>query len=281
MCRLYALHANEPTRVECSLVRSQNALMAQSASDSDGMVHGHGWGVAEYTDGLPMIEKNVWAAFHGERFSKAAARVYARTVMAHVRRATVGETAIENTHPFHHGPWIFAHNGTVPGFEEVRMRLLEHIDPLHRSEISGTTDSEQVFRYLLSLILRHPDWPLLDIARTCVLNVVEWAKEAASGKKVGLNFVLTDGQRMVGARLNRSLYYLKRDQVFVCPICKRSHVHHKAQTKYHAVEIASEPFSEFDRWHEVPDRSVFEVDEDYYLNISSLHSKTRKWRTQT
>ncbi len=30
MCRLYALRASEPTRVECSLVRAQNALMEQS-----------------------------------------------------------------------------------------------------------------------------------------------------------------------------------------------------------------------------------------------------------
>jgi glutamine amidotransferase len=48
MCRLYALSANEPTRVECGLVRSQNALMRQSQSDAEGKAHGHGWGVADY-----------------------------------------------------------------------------------------------------------------------------------------------------------------------------------------------------------------------------------------
>src|SRR5919108_629070 len=46
MCRLYALRANEPTRVECSLVRAQNALMAQSRGDREGLIHGDGWGVA-------------------------------------------------------------------------------------------------------------------------------------------------------------------------------------------------------------------------------------------
>ncbi len=35
MCRLYALHANEPIRVECSLVTAQNALMRQSQGDSE------------------------------------------------------------------------------------------------------------------------------------------------------------------------------------------------------------------------------------------------------
>lgn len=78
MCRLYAMHANEPTKVECGLVKAQNALMAQSQSDMQGYAHGHGWGVADYPDGVPMIEKQVWAAFHGEHFSRKAARVYAK-----------------------------------------------------------------------------------------------------------------------------------------------------------------------------------------------------------
>jgi hypothetical protein len=45
MCRLYAFRANEPTRVECSLVHAQNALMEQSKGDMAGAMHGHGWGV--------------------------------------------------------------------------------------------------------------------------------------------------------------------------------------------------------------------------------------------
>ena len=84
MCRLYAFRANQPTRVECSLVHAQNALMEQSRGDREGLVHGHGWGVADFPDGVPMIEKQTWAAYHGEHFQKKAARVYARTVVAHV-----------------------------------------------------------------------------------------------------------------------------------------------------------------------------------------------------
>jgi len=96
------MSANEPTRVECSLVHAQNALMQQSQLDAEGRMNGHGWGVADYRDGVPLIEKQTWAAFHGEHFRKSAARVYAHTVVAHVRRATVGSTSIENTHPFNH-----------------------------------------------------------------------------------------------------------------------------------------------------------------------------------
>ena len=70
MCRLYAMRANEPTRVECGLVHSQNALMQQSKGDSTGLMHGHGWGVADYPDGVPVVEKQTWAAYHGEHFAQ-------------------------------------------------------------------------------------------------------------------------------------------------------------------------------------------------------------------
>ncbi len=141
MCRLYGFHATEPTRLECSLVRAQNALMAQSIKDREGLTHGHGWGVAEHPNGLPFVEKQAWAAYHGEQFKKTAARLYSRMAIAHVRRATVGPPGLENTHPFVHGVWLFAHNGTVPDFDRVREALLPALDEPHRSEIHGTTDS--------------------------------------------------------------------------------------------------------------------------------------------
>lgn len=270
MCRLYAMHANEPTRVECGLVRSQNALMAQSESDMSGYAHGHGWGVADYPNVLPVVEKQTWAAFHGEHFARKAARVYARTAVAHVRRATVGGTSIENTHPFDHGRWIFAHNGTIPNFDKVRFRILEHMDPLHRSEIRGTTDSEHVFRYLLSLFLRHPERGLMEAVRDGLEQVVNWSQEVDPHARIGLNIVLTDGERMVGSRLNRSLFYLQRDHEFSCPICGRPHVHHTPSTDYQAIEIASEPVTDGELWHEVPNGTLYRVAEDYRLDMEPL-----------
>lgn len=114
MCRLYGFRANEPTKVECTLVYAQNALMVQSREDLAGHGHAHGWGVATYEDRRPHVERHAWAACHGEHFRRSAARIFSRQVLAHVRRATVGTPKIENTHPFVDGPWTFIHNGTVP-----------------------------------------------------------------------------------------------------------------------------------------------------------------------
>ena len=270
MCRLYALRANEPTRVECGLVRSQNNLMRQSAGDAEGLAHGHGWGVAEYPDGLPMVERQTWAAFHGEHFAKKAARVYAHTVIAHVRRATVGPPGIENTHPFVHGRFIFAHNGTVPNFEQVRDRMIDQIDPLHRAEIRGQTDSEHVFHYLLTKWSHGPQSDLLDTVREGLEQIIAWSHEIEPGRPVGLNIVLSDGEQMVGSRLNRTLWYLERDDVIHCEICGQPHVHHTATTDYRAVEVASEPVTPEEAWKGVPDATVFVVDPDYRLRFAPL-----------
>ena len=266
MCRLYGLIANEPTKIECSLVRAQNALMAQSQRDYEGGANAHGWGVAAYTDGVPLVEKQAWAAYDGEHFKKAAARVYAKTVIAHVRRATVGPPGLENTHPFVHGKWIFAHNGTVPHFERVRERLLDEIDPLHLAEIKGSTDSELVFRYVLTLWDRQPERPLVETLRLALERVVAICRKIDRSTPIGLNVLMSDGERMIGSRMNRSLRFLERDGIELCEICGQSHVQHNASRSYQAVEIASEPITA-EAWLPIPNGTVFSVDPDFGLNI--------------
>lgn len=269
MCRLYGFRATEPTRLECSLVRAQNALMAQSRMDQEGLTHGHGWGVAEHPDGLPFVEKQAWAAYHGERFKKTAARLYSRAAIAHVRRATVGRPSLENTHPFVHGIWIFAHNGTVPNFERVRERLLPALNEQQRNEIRGTTDSEHLFRYLLTLWQYHPERPLMEILRDGLDQVVAWSQEVDAKARISLNLLWTNGDLLVGSRLNRTLWYLERDGLARCQICGQTHVHHDPKRHYRAVEIASEPITN-ESWREVPEGTLFAVDPDMRLHIEPM-----------
>ena len=269
MCRLYGLSATEPTKVECSLVHAQNALMAQSREDTAGLTHGHGWGVATYPDGLPNVERQTWAAYHGEHFRKTAARVYSRTVIAHVRRATVGPPRLENTHPFSHGRWVFAHNGTVPNFDRVREPMLDAMDFLHRTEIRGSTDSEHIFRYLLSLWELDPARPLLEILRLGLEQIVSWSREVDPDAPASLNVLWSDGEHLAGSRLGRTLWYLERDGLVTCEICGTPHVHHDPHRDYRAVEIASEPVTQ-ESWLRVPNGVVFNVDPDMYLHFAPL-----------
>ena len=199
MCRLYGFRANEPTKVECTLVHAQNSLMVQSREDLAGYEHAQGWGVATYEDRRPHVERQAWAAYHGEHFRRAAARIFSRQVLAHVRRATVGAPKIENTHPFVDGPWTFIHNGTIRNFDRLRPRLLAQLPQERCKAIHGDTDSEHVFYYLRHLQRNAPHRPLLDVLRGGLRQIVEWCRDIEPAAGVSLNVILTDGEQMVGS----------------------------------------------------------------------------------
>ena len=279
MCRLYGFRSNEPTKVECSLVHAQNALMVQSRADLQGFSNAHGWGIAVYEDTVPHVERQAWAAYHGEHFRRAAARIFARDVLAHVRRATVGPPAIENTHPFVHGRWAMAHNGTVPGFKTLRAEMLAAMTPEHRAAIRGVTDSEHVFRVIMSYHDRAPDQPLLDTVRLAVLQVIAWCRAINPWARIGLNLLLTDGQRLVGTRWGRTLHYIHRRGIYDCEICGFPHIHHEPGTDYRAITIASEPITH-EAWREVPDHSIFAADAETGLTIEPLETATAPGRVR-
>ncbi len=269
MCRLYGFHASAPTKVECPLVHAQNALMVQSRRDWEGKDHAHGWGVATYAGHTPHVERQAWAAYHGEHFRRAAERIHSRTVLAHVRRATIGPVGLENTHPFAEGRWTFIHNGTVEGFDRIRQNMLGMMSFRHRAAIAGATDSEHVFRLLLTLHDEESHRPIVETLRLGVRRVIDWCAEAAPGVEVGLNFILTDGDTLVGTRWGRGLYTLTRDGILPCAICGFPHVHHQSERPYRSVEVASEPLTD-EPWQEMPDRSIYAVTPEVELTIEPL-----------
>jgi len=259
MCRLYGFCATEPTKVECTLVHAQNALLSQSESDKSGKSHSEGWGIATFSDGKPKLERQAWAAYHGEHFQRAASNLYAKIVVAHIRRATVGTPSILNTHPFMVGHWVFAHNGTIPFFDDIQLKLLELTSPEHKKEIKGETDSEHVFAYIRTL-LDEPDInSVSETLRQASKNIENLVLNQDSKAKPGLNFLLTNGQKMWGTRFGRSLYYVERPGIYDCQICGFPHVHHSPEQIYWAAVVASEPITS-EAWQELPDRSVWSID---------------------
>ncbi len=257
MCRLYGFRSTHPTRVECSLVHSQNALMVQSRTDSTtGRSHGHGWGIAVYENRFPLVSREAWDAYHNEAFRDAAARVYSKTVIAHVRRATVGGTSIDNTHPFVDGEWSFAHNGTIPNFESIRTRMLGAMSPAHRDAIAGETDSEHLFRLFLSR-LDEGAGTVEDAMTNAAIDVITWCREVDAAARIGLNVIATNGRELLGLRWGRTLYHVERIGVSDCEICRYPHILTRQPDGYRALVVASEPLTHGETWAVVPDGSVF------------------------
>ena len=269
MCRLYAFHANEPTKVECPLIYAQNALMMQSAEDESGHSHTHGWGIATYKNDIPQVERQAWAAYKGECFEKAATKIYSTTVIAHVRRATMGAPARRNTHPFTFDRWTFAHNGTVPGFKKIRSKMIEEIDENFRSKITGETDSEHVFYFFLTLNQRFPQRTVIENLTETIRKTCQWSKECVPDGLMGLNIILSDGKGIYGSRIGRTLFYAQHKGVYNCEICGFPHIHHVPSIDYNAIDIASEPITK-DDWIEIPDRTVFFTDKSFGLQVEIL-----------
>lgn len=270
MCRLYGFRATEPTKVECTLVRAQNALLFQSRADRRGKQHADGWGIACYEDGEPDVWRRRTAAFETPHFSTTAERIYSRTVVAHVRRATVARASDANTHPFVHGPWTFAHNGTVRPFERVGPILQRETHPELQAHRLGSTDSEQAFYWLLTRLADAGQSPhercvdlnrLAEVLESSVHDLATLCDREGADRPAELNFVLSDGQILVATRWHNSLAWVSRDGVHDCEICGIPHIRHDPSVSYRAVVLASEPITH-ETWLDVPDGAVVVVDRD-------------------
>lgn len=271
MCRLYGLRSTHETRVGCELIDAQNSLIHQSEKDERGLANPHGWGIGYYRDGRVACKRQASPASQSESFRSHATQIRAPTLVAHVRRATVGDPKLVNTHPFldEEGKSMLAHNGHVDHFETVRERMLEAMDDDHRSAIQGTTDSEHFFRLLRTRRREQPDADMQTLVRDAIIDVRDWARDVDPEAEVALNVLWVEKNRMAGARFGRTLFYLERTEPHRCEICGSFHAHPEPDESYHAVELASEKITGED-WEEVPENHVFAVGPDRKLEVAPV-----------
>jgi len=204
MCRLFGCRSRDPGGVSHELFHGANALRVQSREHPDG------WGVGWYEDGTPRVIRSLTPAHGDADFEKLSHFVSAQTVIAHVRKASVGRVAPENTHPFQRGPWLFAHNGTLPDWERTRPLLEELVDPALRPELRGETDSERCFLLFISRLRRRCDPANADVesAAAALAETVSLARQCAerSGEDASTTFLATDGRLLLACRRRRTLF---------------------------------------------------------------------------
>jgi predicted glutamine amidotransferase len=257
MCRLFGCHSREPGPVTHELFHAANALRVQSKEHPDG------WGLGWYEGGAPRVVRSLTPAHGDLGFEKLSHFVEAQTIVAHVRKASVGAVAMDNTHPFQRGPWLFAHNGTLPEWDKVRLKIEEHIDPSLRREMRGETDSERCFLLFLTRLRAR-----CDVDDAPAAHVVEALRETQALLKETLpapastNFLLTDGRKMFACRRGRTLFLSAPpdDGTGRCTY----------------VAVASEdpgepPPGEPRRksWRLLPEESILAVDEELRLTITA------------
>ncbi len=191
-----------------------------------------GWGVALYKDHTVSLFKEANDASKSPlaKFLVTYPELKSRTLLAHVRSASVGRPALNNTHPFVRElggkEYVLAHNGTLKDFTKVLK--LRRIQPV------GSTDSEHIFSYLLGQLHKKKIVQWDQVA-------FEWLQEKLRdvNKTGSLNTLFSDGQHLFVYHDKtgyNSLYHLMR---------------HQASEKGRYVVVATTPLTK-EKWTECP-----------------------------
>jgi predicted glutamine amidotransferase len=190
MCRVFGCVAAEPVSIRHELLEAENPLIRQSEE------HDSGWGMAVYEragGGEPTLVRFPEAAHADDEFVRAT-ELRGRIFNVHVRRATMGELRLENTHPFCLGSYTLGHNGTI-------LRYPRLLQPGMRRP-AGDTDSEHLFNRLMHDF--DPADPVGSI-RATMRTAVECSPFS------GLNVLFSDGDKLFAYRLGLfELHWLAR-----------------------------------------------------------------------
>lgn len=169
-------------------------------------VHKDGWGIAffegkgvrQFLDPQPSVQSPVAELVRNYP-------IKSKSVVAHIRKATQGDIALENTHPFLRELWgyywIFAHNGNLLNFHPP---LSGDFKPV------GTTDSERAFCWLLQE-LRHrfgDTYPGTDAVFAATAELTQ--QLGAQGE---FNYLLSNGEFLL-VHCSTQLTYLVRQAPF-------------------------------------------------------------------
>ncbi|GAA3086476.1 ergothioneine biosynthesis protein EgtC [Streptomyces roseofulvus] len=232
MCRHIA-YLGEPVALGELLLRPPHALVRQAwapRTQVSGVVNADGFGVGWYADGDPVPARYrrtgpIWGDLS---FADLARVVRSRALLGAVRGATLpgadGEAAAA---PFGSGPWLFSHNGAVPGWPGALTPLAAGLTPAELLELEARTDSALLWALVLHRL--RAGQPPGDALAGTVLAAAEAAPDAR------LNLLLTDGDRIAATAWGNSLWCL----------------HGRGR-----VAVASEPYDDDPGWREVPEQTL-------------------------
>ena len=190
MCELLGMSSNQQTNINLSLT-------VLSKRGENPRLHGDGWGVAFYEGGNDVrlikdsgeAKDSVWVDFIKEQ------EIHSHVVIAHIRKATVGEVSYRNTHPFTRElkgrMHTFAHNGTFKDIQQNPKYHTEFYRPV------GSTDSEHAFCVLMDRMRSlWSDFGVLPPLKERLLVVDQFASEM---RELGAaNFLYSDGDTLFG-----------------------------------------------------------------------------------
>jgi predicted glutamine amidotransferase len=262
MCRLFGFRSSLPAAVHPSLVTEKNSLLQQSREHKDG------WGIASYVQGdSPSVAHGLGPAHCDPDFERVSSQVSARTVVAHIRLASVGKVERTNAHPFTHGRWSFVHNGTVRNFAQHQPRLEALIRPDLLTNIQGATDSERCFYLFLTRLAEQRQCLVGSACVEKVARALAETMQQVSGltdespqERSSMNFLVTNGDVMVATRRNRTLFLSHTAPETGKPTHREPAGPPRPGTRLEQFVLASECLSGEEHWHAIGEDEIVGVD---------------------
>jgi predicted glutamine amidotransferase len=221
MGALVAILQSDPNLLRCQLKRLESHALLQ---DPDRLPDAYGFG--HYAGGSVLLARRPTGAPAQLSLPELVGKLDSEALLVHARRATVGKAKDENTQPFRFRRWLFAHDGTIEGFEHIRPKLLAGLPDFLRRQLAGDTDSEHAFLWFLKLLKDEGRIDLLDLdaavagralART-VKQIEAWQREAGEQRPSRLTFVATNGRIMAATRRGGPLHYALLEGIVPCSV---------------------------------------------------------------
>lgn len=253
MCRLFALHADQPVTAKFWLLDAPYSLRSQSRYNADGTGIG-------YVDesGISQVRKRPVAAHASSAFTHAAQTVRARTIIAHLRLSSGTRHTAQNTHPFLMDGILLAHNGVLEVTQTMRHRVEELGAARH---VHGSTDSE----WLAALVAGESAAHAGDL-HAGLVAAIGWVVRHVP--VYSLNLLAARGEELYALRLpeTNELWVLERpDTPRRGPLDQSSdtlHARSEDLGEVDSVVIASEPMDEDPAWRLLEPGELLSIGED-------------------
>ncbi len=218
-----------------------------------GLKNPDGWGIAflDESTGLYHIKKvyNKDQKLLADALFHDLNEIKTKTLIAHLRKASIGRKCLENCHPFENRignhQFVFIHNGTVWPRKVLESKLFTH-KPIS----NDPTDSELIFCYIMEVLEENRvnlnSWQ--DMIKELNEIILKIRSEALITK---LNFVLADRNYVYCYNWNELQYSLMEENTKISTSKEKQSSH----SKNGKIVVCSRPILENYSWNSIPQKS--------------------------
>jgi glutamine amidotransferase len=220
MSVVFAVLTSDPNLLKCELARLEGQVTLQAEPKANAV------GMGAYEDGEVLLRR--LSSDAGLTVGSLAPPHESGALLFHAGRLPLGLSLEDNTQPFRSRAWLFAHQGALNGFEQLRASLLEELPDFLRWQVKGATDSEVAFMHFLKHLRekgraedpRHEEEVAGRLLAETARELEQRAAQAGAARTSTLNFVATNGRILVATRSGAvPLYYTRLEGTDRCEVC--------------------------------------------------------------